>query len=400
MSPRINRIGWTAVIAVVLCAGILLGSVLNVAPIRVSGQNAVDEQTVLLQRLYQQVNPSVVTIEVRIPPSSSNQSTDPNNGPNSPQAPFGIAQGSGFVYSKDGYLVTNAHVVEDAQRIAVAFPDDTTVIATLVGTDPDSDLAVIKIDPGKLSLTSLSLADSEKITVGERAIAIGNPFGLGGSMTHGIVSAIGRSLDGNRNAGPDQRYLIPGIIQTDAAINWGNSGGPLLNGKGEVIGVNTAIEPRFFASAGGSVAIPSGVSFAVPSNIVKKVADTLISNKGKIEHSYLGIAGGTLTMDTLDLMGLASNFHGVLVRDVSSGGPADKGGVKPSTVDKELNGVPIKVGGDVIVAVDGVPVKRFEDLLYYLFVKTKPGQDIMLTVYRDGKNVDLKVTLGTRPAAS
>ncbi len=395
MSLRANRIGLTVLITAVLCFGLLLGSVLSAAPLRVMGQTAVDDQTVLLQRLYQEVNPSVVNILVRLPADASNPDLLPlPNIPQNPNAqpPFAQAEGSGFVYDADGYLVTNAHVVKDATRITVTFADDTTVIAEVVGIDPDSDIAVIKVDPAKLpgKLVPLPLADSDKLTVGERAIAIGNPFGLNGTMTHGIISALGRSLDGQRSTGSDSRYLIPQVIQTDAAINPGNSGGPLLNARGEVIGVNTAIESRVRQS--------SGVGFAVPANIVKKMADALIKD-GKVAHSYLGILGGTLTLDVNELMGLDPNFRGVLVRDVVSGSPGAKAGIRPSTTEKDLDGTKVMVGGDIIVAVDNVPVRRFEDLLAYLFVKTDPGQTITLTVYRAGEKVDVKVTLGERPAA-
>jgi S1-C subfamily serine protease len=394
MSPRLSRLGLTALLAVTLCFGILLGSVVTTAPMRVLGQNPVDEETVLLQRLYQQVNPSVVNILVRVPVGSANPDLIPSTpfpGPRGgQQQPEAQAEASGFVYDTDGNIVTNAHVVQDATRITVNFADDTARIARVVGIDLDSDLAVIKIDPGAVKLTPLLLADSDELAVGERTIAIGNPFGFGGTMTQGIVSALGRSLDSQRDSSPDQRYLIPSIIQTDAAINPGNSGGPLLNGKGEVIGINTAIESRVRQS--------SGVGFAIPSNIVKKIVPALIKD-GKITHSYLGIGGRTLTLDLNDLVGLDPNFHGVLINDVTRGGPADTAGVRPGTVQEELDGVPIMAGGDVIVGVDDVPVRRFEDLLGYLFLKTDPGQVVTLKVYREGKTIDVKVTLGERPAA-
>ncbi len=399
MSIRINRLGLFILLSVTLCFGVLLGSVLTTAPIRVMGQAPVDSETVLLQQLYQQVNPSVVNIQVHIPagsdvlqllpsdPSLPQETPDPNGTP----APLDIAEASGFVYDKLGHIVTNAHVVQDATRIAVTFADDTTVIAKVVGIDLDSDLAVISVDASKVTLVPLSLADSDKLIVGERTIAIGNPFGLSGSMTQGIVSALGRSLEGQRSTSPSTRpFLIPGIIQTDAAINPGNSGGPLMNGQGEVIGVNTAIE--------SSVRQSSGVGFAVPSNIVKKVAEALIKN-GKMDHSYLGIAGGTLSLDLNEIIGIDPNFHGVLVRDVSPGSGAEQAGIRPSTVDQTLDGVPIKIGGDIIVAIDGVPVKRFEDLLGYLFTNTEPGQIVKLTVYREGEKVDVSVTLGSRTSS-
>lgn len=398
MPSRIGRFGLTAVVTLTVCLGLVLGTIFVSAPLRVLGEPAHQDSSTQLQDLYKKVNPSVVNILVRVPADSSLPDVLPTLPPNrsTPQPngsqPFAQAQGSGFVYDTEGHLITNAHVVQDATRISVTFADDATAIATVVGVDPDSDIAVIKIDPAKVpnKLTPLSLADSDKLEVGERVIAIGNPFGLSGTMTQGIVSALGRSLDGQRSADSNSRYLIPQIIQTDAAINPGNSGGPLLNLKGEVIGVNTAIESRVRQS--------SGVGFAVPANIVKKMADALIKD-GKVTHSYLGILGGTLLPDVSELMDLDPNFHGVLVRDVVKGSPGAKAGVKPSTVEKQIDGDRILVGGDIIVSVDDVPVRRFEDLLAYLFVKTSPGQDIKLTVYRDGQNVDLKVTLAARPNA-
>jgi S1-C subfamily serine protease len=399
MSIRTNRLGLVILVSVTLCIGILLGTVLTTTPMRVLGQGPADGETLMLQQIYQKVNPSVVNIQVRIPAGSDFLQllpVDPNSpqstpDPNATPVPYELALASGFVYDTNGHIVTNAHVVQDATKIVVSFSDDTTVIANVVGIDLDSDLAVIKVDPANLTLVALPLADSEKLSVGERTIAIGNPFGLSGSMTQGIVSALGRSLDGQRATSPTTRpFLIPGVIQTDAAINPGNSGGPLLNDKGEVIGVNTAIESRVRQS--------SGVGFAVPSNIVKKVADALIKD-GKMDHAYLGIAGGTLNFDINGVIGLDPNFHGVLVNTVAPGSGAAQAGVKASTVDATLDGLPIKIGGDIITAVDDVPVKRFEDLLGYLFIKTVPGQTIKLTVYRNGEKVDLNVTLGSREAA-
>jgi S1-C subfamily serine protease len=391
MYKRSNRVGLPALIAIALCFGTLLGALVYTPPIRVAGQSSVDDETAILQRVYQQVNPSVVNIRVRLPPGARNPNASVfGQIPQIPdtQSSFQV-DGSGFVYDTQGNLVTSAQFVQEATRIAVTFADDTSLVATVVGIDMDSNLAIIKVDPSKVKLAALPLADSDKLVVGDRAIAIGNPFGLNGTMTHGIVSAVGRSLNGQRS-GAASVYQIPQVIQTDAAINPGNAGGPLLNNAGEVIGVNTAIESLIGQS--------SGVSYAIPSNIVKKVADTLIKN-GKIEHTYLGIRGGTLTLDVNELMGLDPNFRGILVRDVVPGSPAAQAGIKPSTTDKTLDGVPVKVGGDVIVAVDGVPVKRFEDLMSYLFVKTDPGQTVKITVSRDGQNVDLPVTLTKRPDA-
>ncbi len=388
MSSRRNRFGMTVLLTVTLFIGILLGSTFAAAPIRVAGQGPADGETVLLQQLYQQVNSSVVSITVRVPPTGL-----PPSHPQVPGGaqPFDEVQGSGFVYDTQGHLVTNAHVVENANRIAVTFADDTTFIATLVGVDPDADLAVLQIAPANVKAGPLTLADSDKLAVGQRAVTIGNPFGRNGTMTQGIVSGLGRSLEGQRDSGQGRAYLIPQIVQTDAAINPGNSGGPLLDGSGAVIGITTAIESPVQQS--------SGVGFAVPSNIVKKVADALIKD-GKIDHSYLGISGITLTMDMNELIGLEPNFHGILVSSITAGSPAANAGIKPGSIRKKLDGQDIVVGGDIIVAVDDVAVKRFEDLLGYLFVKTDPGQSVKVTVYRNGKNADLTVTLTARPITS
>jgi 2-alkenal reductase len=380
-SRGFQRFSLAALIAVVLTIGILIGSVLPVMPTRVLGQQnaqtAVDAETQLLQQLYQQVNPSVVNIRVNVADRVT------------PQGDFAQGEGSGFVYDTQGHIVTNAHVVESADRIVVTFFDDTSVVADVVGVDLDADLAVIKVDPSKFKLVALPVADSDKVIVGERTIAIGSPFGLSGTMTTGIVSALGRSLSSQREAEQSGRYSIPAVIQTDAAINPGNSGGPLLNGRGEVIGVNTAI------ATSNTNRASSGVGFAVPSNIVKQVADTLIKD-GKISHSYLGISGTTLTLELNEELGLDPNFHGALITSVTPGGPAEKAGIQPATIS---NVRASSQGGDVIVAVDGNPVKRFDDLISYLFIKTKPGQTVKLSVFREGKTIEVSVTLGARPAA-
>lgn len=386
---RINRVALSTLAVIVFVMGVAFGSVITTAPTRVQGQDLTDNQSDLLKRIYQQVIGSVVSIDVRIPANSTNLEILPNtpNDPNAPQ-PQARAAGSGFVYSTDGYIVTNAHVVQDALRISVNFSDGITLPATVVGADSDSDVAVLKVDSTKVKLQPLNIGDSDKLIIGERAIAIGNPFGLSGSMTTGIVSALNRRLTARPSG--NAVYSIPQVIQTDAAVNPGNSGGPLLNNKAEVIGVTTAIESQVRQS--------SGVSFAISSNLVKHVADILIKN-GKISHSYLGISGSSLTVDTKDLMKLDPGFKGALVDEVTPGGPADQAGLQASTQKKTLDGdtQPTTYGGDIIVAIDDIPVNYFEDLLGYLFVKTVPGQTVKLTVYRNGEKVDLQVKLGARP---
>jgi S1-C subfamily serine protease len=234
--------------------------------------------------VYEKVNPAVVNINI------------------------GNGQGSGFVYNSDGYIVTNNHVVEGANRVVVTFADDTQLDARLVGTDPDSDLAVIQVDAEPGQLTSVALADSEALKVGQIVIAIGNPFGLENSMTTGIVSGLGRLLP-SALAPNGASYNIPDIIQTDAAINPGNSGGPLLDLYGNVIGVNSAIASPVRAS--------SGVGYAIPANIVNVVVPQLIQS-GRVAHPWLGIAGGTLTADLAESLGLSANQRGVFVSSVSA----------------------------------------------------------------------------------
>jgi S1-C subfamily serine protease len=359
-----------------------------------------------LEQLYEQANPAVVNIRVtqKVAVPSTGLPFPFSNLPGFrgfgfhfgtpdetlPQDQYTYGEGSGFVYDEEGHIVTNSHVVKDAERIMVTFADDTTVQAEVVGIDPDSDLAVIKVDPEAVDLQPLPLGDSDALKVGQRVVAIGNPFGLEGTMTTGIVSALGRVLPSQASAGQGQAYSIPDVIQTDAAINPGNSGGPLLNMAGEVIGVNTAIE--------STVQQFSGVGFAVPSNTVARVVPQLIE-KGKVEHPWLGISGLDLLPELAKPMGLPEGTRGVLIIDVASGSPAEEAGLLGSKTEVEIDGQKVRVGGDVIVAVDGREVRQFDTLLSYLTDETHVGQTITLTILRDGKEQDVEVTLADRPAS-
>jgi serine protease Do len=279
--------------------------------------------------------------------------------------------------------------VDGATDIQVTFSDGTTVPATVVGTDPYSDLAVIKVDASTDKLNPVTMADSTKVKVGEIAIAIGNPYGLEGTMTVGNVSAIGRDLPSSRvdqNSGAT--YSIPLVIQTDASVNPGNSGGVLVNDQGEVIGVPSAIESSTGASA--------GIGFAIPAEIVEKVVPSLISN-GKYEHPYLGISGNDMTPAISEAMNLPSDTRGALVQQVSPNGPSEKAGLQPSTTTVTINGTEGTVGGDVIIAIDGQPIKNMSDIIAYLAVNTQVGQTVQLTVLRDGQTKTVDVTLGSRP---
>jgi S1-C subfamily serine protease len=311
-----------------------------------------------------------------------------NNPPSGPQ--FSQVLGSGFVWNQAGYIVTNNHVVNGADTIEVKFSDGTTLPATLVGADPDSDLAVIKVDNPGFTLTPVTVSDSSGVKVGQVAVAIGNPFGLENTMTVGIVSALGRSLPAGSNAN-GLSYSIPDIIQTDASINPGNSGGPLVDDQGGLIGVNTAIE--------SSTNSNSGIGFSIPSNIVSRVVPELIKN-GKYEHSFLGVVFTTLTPDLAKAMNLTPTQRGALVEEVSPNGPAEKAGLKGSSQSATINGQDVHVGGDVITAIDGSPVKTIDDVIAYLADHTSVGQKVTLTILRGGKEQNMDVTLQARPLSA
>jgi serine protease Do len=350
------------------------------------------EQT--LENVYTQVSPSVVNIRVvqqQDVSLGSDLGNSPfqlpgNNGSQTPQYSQGL--GSGFVWDTVGDIVTNNHVVEAADKIEVTFADGTVLPATLVGADSYSDLAVIKVEPVAGLLQPVTLADSTQVKVGQLAIAIGNPFGLEGTMTVGIVSALGRTLPASSTYQTGPVYSIPDIIQTDAPINPGNSGGVLVDNLGQVMGVTAAIESPVQANA--------GIGFAIPSALVAKVVPGLIKG-GSYEHSYLGISGGTLTPDMANAMNLPENQHGALVASVVPGGPADKAGVRGSDQSVTVDGQEIPVGGDVIIAIDGQPIQNMDDIIAYLSDETVVGQTVTLTLLRDGKETMLDVTLEARP---
>jgi serine protease Do len=350
-----------------------------------------------LEQIYQNVNPSVVNVDVVQTAASSVQVL-----PNGQQSPFNspgaqsqqAALGSGFVWDTQGHIVTNNHVVEGADKITVTFTDGTTAAAKLVGADPNSDLAVIKVDLPQSKLIPIELTDSAQVKVGQIAIAIGNPFGLEGTMTVGIVSALDRSLPVNLQDQSTQStsptYTIPDIIQTDASINPGNSGGVLVNDQGQLIGVTSAIESTTNANA--------GVGFVIPSRIVQKVVPSLIKT-GSFQHSYLGISGVTLSLDLAQANNLSDSQQGVLIMQVVSNGPAAKAGLQGGSRQVTIDGSQTLAGGDVIVAIDKQPVNQFEDIGSYLFESTIPGQTVDVTVLRNGQQVEIPLTLGILPAS-
>ncbi len=339
-----------------------------------------------LAALYERVIPSVVSIrvirkEATLLPQTTQQGEEQ----------FTQGQGSGFVVdAEERLVVTNNHVAEDAELIEVVLQDGSILRAELLGSDPDSDVAVLRVEEDDdVPLVEVALGDSAAVKVGQRAIAIGNPFGWQGTMTVGIISGLGRTLSLGHSSEQvgGGRFSIPQMIQTDAAINYGNSGGPLLDGQGRVIGINTAMNSL--------TGVSGGVGFAVPINTVRRVLPDLIA-KGHYEYSWLGIAGTDLQPVHVEAMDLAVD-RGALVTDVVEGGPAGKGGLRGADREVDYYGAKVRVGGDVIVAVDGQPVRQFDDLLIYLVDNTSPGDRITLTYVREGEEHTAEVTLGSRP---
>jgi 2-alkenal reductase len=314
--------------------------------------------------LYQAANPSVVHILVY---TSAN-------------ATFPLGSGSGFVYDGDGRIVTNNHVVEDGGVFEIIFANRERRRAEVIGTDVDSDLAVIKVDSLPEGVRPFELGDSDQLQVGQLVIAIGNPFGEQGSMSLGIISGLGRSLESQRELENGLgRYSLPEVIQTDAPINPGNSGGPLINMTGQVVGINSAIR--------STTGVNSGVGFAIPINAVRQIVPSLIAN-GNYVYSFIGVQIQSLNLNLQDRFGLPRPT-GAYVTGVTAGGPADEGGLIPADSDG--------LGGDLIIGIDGEPVLDTESLIAYLVFNTQVGQTVQLTVIRDGETIELPVTLGARP---
>ena len=302
------------------------------------------------------------------------------------------ALGSGFVFDRDGHVVTNQHVVDGSSEVEVDFSSGYQAHGTVIGSDADADIAVIKVDAPADQIHPLAIGDSSKLQVGQTVVAIGNPFGLNGTMTVGIVSAKGRTQFAHA-AQDGGVFSNADIIQTDAAINPGNSGGPLFNMAGEVVGVNQSIRTENVDQTTGN-AVNSGVGFSISINLVKRVANGLITN-GKYEYPYMGISSPRrdLTLAEIEALGLTT-FTGAYVTSVTPGSPAEKAGIhagdQPTSV--ELN-----AGGDIITAIDGIPVNTFDDLLSYLLSNKSPGDTVVLTVLRNGQSMEFRLTLDKRP---
>ncbi len=289
--------------------------------------------------------------------------------------------GSGFVFDKKGHIITNAHVVKDANKVVVTFLDGRSYNAEIIGVDEYTDLAVIKVNADLILLHPLFIGDSSNLKVGEDIAAIGNPFGLSGSMTSGIVSQLGRLLPSGSG------YSIPDVIQTDAAINPGNSGGPLLNMRGEIVGINTAIQ-----SATGEF---TGVGFAIPSQTVAKIIPTLVE-EGEYKHPWIGISGRDIDPDMANVLNLKDAI-GFLVITVVEGSPAFDAGLIGSDKTIEVDGVNYPMGGDIILAVDGIEVRKIDDILVHLQRAKSVGDEMILEVLRDGRTTNLTIILQERP---
>ncbi len=341
--------------------------VATAAPLSQADLAALDVEDRLISNLYERVGPSVVHITARVITLDFFWGPMPSEG-----------TGSGFVLDQKGHIVTNYHVVEGAESVTVILADGTEVPAQIVGVDPPNDLAVIKIDVSPDKLVPVELGDSSTLRVGQRAIAIGNPFGLDRTLTTGVISALGRPLQTSKDT------VIYNVIQTDAAINPGNSGGPLLNSRGQVIGVNTAIRQN-----------AEGIGFAVPVDTVKRVVPELIA-RGRYPHPWLGVLGYSLTPELARALDLPSD-SGILVARIYRGSPAQQAGVRGASHEVIVGNRRLLAGGDILIAVNDHPINNWDDLLEYLEENTRVGQEITLTVLRDGEKLTLTVTLAEQP---
>lgn len=328
------------------------------------------EEPSSLSELYAKVNPSVVNITTYV-------LVQDNAIPSS--------QGSGFVFDTNGHIVTNAHVVHGADQIDIAFSDSTISSAEVIGEDLHSDLAVLNITHLPPGVTPLSLGDIETVEVGQNVIAIGNPFGLGGTLTEGIVSALGRTIPTLTS------FSIPSSIQTDAAINPGNSGGPLINTDGEVIGVNAQIQTDGFSNSN------RGVGFAIPVNIVARVVPELIQN-GEFNWPWLGIRGNDMNPTIASALDIEID-RGAYIAEVLTDGPAVKAGLRGSTGTEKIRDRITPVGGDVIIAIDNQPIRSFDDLLIFIALYSSPGDQVTLTIIRDGEAIEIPLVLEERPVS-
>jgi 2-alkenal reductase len=348
-----------------------LGSTSSTPLLLPAGTELTSDQ--VLTNLYEAVNPGVVAII-----TTTSQ---------------GMGSGSGFVIDKEGHILTNYHVVEGASQVEVDFPSGQKVTGDVLATDLDSDVAVVKVNVSPDLLFPLRLGDSDALKVGQMVVAIGNPFRLSNTMTLGIISAKGRVLDSIRTATDQSAFSAGDVIQTDASINPGNSGGPLLNLSGEVVGINRAIQVSGTSTQG--TAVNSGIGFAVSINIVKRVVPNLIKD-GHYDYPYMGISSSSvdLTLDEWKALGFTQT-SGAYIMSITPGGPAEAAGLRGGTQPTSIQG--LYSGGDLIIAVDGHPVLVYGDIISYIFLHKSPGDQIALTIIRNGQQKEVTLTLGKRP---
>ena len=348
---------------------------------QVGGPSVVGQESVI--RVYRDQGPSVVNvISTVVARDFFNQ-----------VVPRQAGTGSGFIIDEQGHIVTNNHVVEDADRLEVTLADGGTVAARLVGRDPRSDLAVVKVDVAKDRLRLAKLGSSTQVEIGELAIAIGNPFGLERTVTAGVVSGRRPVVEEPGGAGPGgESGVLINAIQTDASINPGNSGGPLFNARGEVIGINTMIiSPGAQGGFGGNI----GIGFAIPIDYAKRIVPELIA-RGRYAHPFIGLSTQEITESIADTFNLPVK-QGLLVAQVDAGTPAAKGGLRAGTRAQDARSRRVSLGGDIITAADEQPLKRPEDLLVYLATQKSVGDRLKLTVLRDGRRTEISIELGERP---
>ena len=380
---------------------------------------AINEAKASFSDLYEAINPSVVYIYVA-KAAEGNETTymddyefdfgeifpewqeffkqfeqEQNNGRNrqqeerEPQLTYG--SGTGFVWDEAGHIVTNNHVIENAVEVTITYSDGIQRNATVIGADPDSDLAVLEIENPKEGLIPVTMGDSSAIKPGDLAAAIGNPLGQTGTMTQGIISALGRSYAVGENDGTGN-YQIPDVIQTDASINPGNSGGVLINADGEVIGVVMAFSSYSYSSA--------GIGYAIPSNLVKRVIPALIEN-GEYQHPWIGFSGSALTPEINEQLELDHDQRGALIQTIQPNSPAAAAGIQGGDEDIQVSrNVYVKAGGDIITRINDREVKGMDDIIAYLSSNTSIGDTITLHLIRDGKEMDVDLTLAARPNAA
>ena len=357
-----------------------------------TADDIVAAQEQVLNRVYQTTVPSVAHIRVtqrldQQPQDSPFEFPFPfDQDPDTPPTPDGFferGEGSGFAWDDQGHIVTNYHVIVNADTVTVVLADGTELEAQVLGGDPDSDLAVLGVSTAKVVLQPIPLGDSDDLQVGQMVSAIGNPFGQEFTLTSGIVSALGRTIRSGNSL-----FSIPEVIQTDAAINPGNSGGPLLDRQGQVIGINTQIITRSGSNA--------GVGFAVPINTAKQVIPVLIK-EGRYEYAWLGISGNDVDAEVAELMDLPEGTRGALVVEVTNDGPADEAGLVGGDQTVTVRGRSFRLGGDVIVGIDGILVESLDDVILYLNRNTRPDDEIVLDIIRNNNSLQVTVKLGTRP---